>query len=316
MSTPQQPEEIVDYTGFDFPGLWSGRQRVSEVERSIVADALSRADRRRILEVGTGFGRLLGTLTALGHEVVATDFDAGTLERLSFRDRSDRVTRVASNLYHLPFVDGAFTAATLIRVHHHLLEPVAALTEIARVLRGGAPLVVSYQPRPSVGTMVNDLQRAVRRSRTTPFESVTFARDPVVLHAPPFPIRAAGRKQFDREARAAGFDPEIEVGAGLEEYAPLRRWKADRFVRLGIALGRAPAFPTRFAVMAKRTSPAGPLPDRFAILACPRCGFPQPSWSEGGALVCGRCPFEGIRRGPVLDLRYVPEGARRWGVVT
>lgn len=312
MSSPDGTESIVDYSGFDFAGLWKGREGVSEVERTIVGRALAATDRRRLLEVGTGFGRLLGALTALGDEVVATDLDVERLARVAVPGANGRVVRVAANLFHLPFVDGSFTGATMVRVHHHLLDPGAALAEVGRVLRPGSRLVVSYSPRPSVGTLVTDLQRALRAGPGGAFQSVTFARGPVTLPPRPFPIRAAGRREFAREALAAGFEPGAEVGSGLEEYLPVRRLPAQLLVRLGTALGRAPAFPTRFALLTKSGRSGAPLPRFPAILACPRCGSPRPGWAEGDALECDRCPFAGVRRDNLLDLRFVPPEARRW----
>lgn len=307
-------EALVDYSGFDFPRLWEGREIVSTVERTVVGQALSGGDRRRILEVGTGFGRLLGTLVELGQEVVATDFDAAALERVPGRAIAHGVTRVAANLYHLPFVERAFTAATLVRVHHHLLDPTAALTEIGRVLQGSSRLVVSYQPRPSVGTLVGDVQRALRPPAEGRLPSVSFTRGPIVLASRPFPIRSAGRRQFEEESRAAGFEVRSVVGTGFEEYAPLRRFGPDRFVRIGAALGRAPAFPTRFTILEKTGAPSEDLPARTEMFACPRCRDPRPDWSRGTTLRCDRCGYEGARRGAVLDFRYVPPDVRRWQV--
>src|SRR5208282_2630205 len=128
MSELRALESISDYEGFDFPRLWRGREKVTEVERSFLTAAFAPADRRRLLEVGTGFGRLLGSLENLGDEIVAMDFDFGSLARLrSPGVQGDRTLRIAANIYHLPFVDGAFTGATMIRVYHHLVDPAAAL---------------------------------------------------------------------------------------------------------------------------------------------------------------------------------------------
>lgn len=314
MNAERNDESIVDYTGFDFAGLWSGREKVSEVERSIVSRALASGDRRRILEVGTGFGRLLGTVSRVGAEVVATDLDLASLRRPSVEESvRPGVVRVAANLYHLPFVDGAFTGATMVRVHHHLLDPVSALAEMARVLRPGSSLVVSYQPTPSLGTLVNDVQRALRSSRTEPYRSVSFARPPVLIPPKPFPIRIVGKKEFAREAGRAGFVLGKEVGAGFEEYSPLRRLPSRLFVRLGTTLGRAPGFPTRFVAMVREGHADKPLPEISGILACPRCGLSRPRWSESEILECDRCAFVGTREEDVLDLRYVPPQTRRWG---
>lgn len=306
-------ESISDYSGFDFRALWKRREKVTEVERAILRRALSSGDCRRILEVGTGFGRLLETLTQLGPEVVATDFDVGSLGRLAQGGEAVRPTFIAANVYHLPFVAASFSGATMIRVYHHLSEPALALAELARVLRGGSRFLVSYNPKPSLGTIVNDIQRALAGSRRVPYRSITFQRGPVVLPPDPFPVYVAGRADFERTARSAGFSGQVVAASGLEEYYFMRHIPTELFVRLGTALGRAPAFSMRFVVLTKPGRSGGRWPEAPDILACPRCRTPMPGWAQRERLECDRCPYVGERRNGVLDLRYIPSGVPRWG---
>ncbi len=305
-------ENVSDYSRFDFRALWKGRDRVTEVEREIVRRALATADRRRVLEVGTGFGRLLGTLAEIGDEVVATDFDHRTLGALPEDLGRTAPLRVAANLYHLPFVSGAFSSASMVRVYHHLSDPRAALAELGRVLTGGARALLSYNPKPSVGTFVNDIQRAIHPVTSGRFRSITFARGSVELEPDPFPVYVADRSSFDRHVRAAGFRPRGEVVSGLEEYYLMRFVPAELFLRIAAAFGNAPLFPMRFALLETPGSPAARLPPLDAILACPKCRGAIDFPSREGPLVCGACGFAGRREGPVIDLRYVPEGTRRW----
>lgn len=303
-------EAISDYEGFDFAALWKGRDKVTAVEREVLREAFAGADGRRILEVGTGFGRLTQTLLELGREVVATDFDLETLARLG--NPGDGGLRVAANLYHLPFVDGAFTAASMVRIYHHIADPRAALGELARVLRGGSRLVVSYNPTPTVGTLVNDIRRALRPHAGATFRSVTFSRAPVRVPPEPFPVFAVPRQSTLATFRSAGFEARDEIGSGLEEYPGIDRAPAALFVRLGRALASAPGFPMRFALLTSVAAPSGPLPQTSDILACPRCRAPWPAPSSDRAVACARCGFEGHYTSGVLDLRYVPQGTPRF----
>jgi len=309
-------EQISDYARFDFEALWPGREKVTQVEGAILAAALRSGDRRRVLEVGTGFGRLLGVLTELAEEVVTTDFDLAGLSRLPSTGTDRNSLRVACNVYHLPFVGGSFSSASMIRVYHHLSEPVVALREVARVLRPGGRLLISYNPKPSVGTLVNDIQRAIHPSREAPFRSITFSAGRTSLHPDPFPVFVAGRRDFVQSTAAAGLHRGPEVVSGLEEYYFMRHIPAHWFVRIGTALGRAPAFPMRFALVTKPGADSASLPKLGEVLACPRCGTPHPDWGTADALECGHCPFVGRRHDAVLDLRYVPEGATRWEAPT
>jgi SAM-dependent methyltransferase len=315
VSAPAGAPVISDYEGFDFRALWRGREKVTEVERSLLTLALSTSDRRRLLEVGTGFGRLLGTLEALGDEVVATDFDLPSLQRLpSSRARGRRTLRVAANLYHLPFADGSFTGATLVRVYHHLSDPGAALRELRRVLSPGGRLLLSYNPKPTVGTLVNDIQRALHPSDEVPFRSITFARSTrVELPPDPFPVYVEPRTEFERTYRASGFERQSEVGSGLEEYYLMRHVPAAWFVRLGTTLGGAPGFPMRFALLETPRGGGSALPDADSIFACPSCGGPLPGPDGAEGVTCDGCGFVGPIAGGVLDLRYVPDGSPQRG---
>ncbi len=309
-------EAVSDYDRFDFRALWRGRDRVTEVERAILGRALARVRVDRVLEVGTGFGRLLPEIEAVAPEVVACDFDREALARLP-PPGSDRTRRwrIAANLYHLPYRDGAFSAASLIRVYHHLDSPARALAEVSRVLCPGGRLLLSYAPRPSVGTLVQDVSRALTRPDATRFRSVTFGRGRRALPTRPFPVYVDGRSAFGRLATAAGFRPVAEWANGFEEFAVVRRLPAGFFLRLGSACAAAPGFPQRFVLLERDEGTrrgSARLPVEF--LACPRCGADMAGVPDQAAELCAACAWRGERSDGVLDLRYLPPSATRWGV--
>ncbi|EQD75987.1 Methyltransferase type 11 domain protein, partial [mine drainage metagenome] len=312
MTAPPTPadtaeEAVSDYARFDFRALWRGRARVTEVERRILREALTRVRPDRTLEVGTGFGRLLPEIEAIAPEVVACDFDRDALAGLTGPAPTDSTRwRVAANVYHLPFRDGAFSAASMVRVYHHLEAPARALGELRRVLAPKGRLFLSYVPRPSIGTLVHDVRWAIRRRGETPFRSVTFRRGRHALPPQPFPVYVDGRSAFERLRADAGFRTVGVWANGFEEFALARRLPADLFVRLGSGWAAAPGFPQRFVLLERddRAPSDAKLPAEF--LACPRCGFDLPGAPSEAPMGCGRCGWTGTRAGGVLDLRYVP----------
>ena len=309
--TGPSAEVVSDYQGFEFRRLWANRDRVTAVESAVLARALDGADFARVLEVGTAFGRLTPILARASDELVACDFDAGQLGAAQLPSaRAGPAVRVAANVYHLPFADGTFSAATLVRVHHHLGDPVAALRELARVLRPGARLVVSYNPRPSLGTLAGDVDRALRSPSGRSSPSVTFARREVVALPPdPFPIFVGTRRAFRASAAAAGLRLDREFGTGIEEFRGLRALPTRTFVGAASSWGRLPGVPMRFAVLTRNEGTATALTPLQSSWACPRCRSPIARSLPDGPFSCGRCGFLGARTSSLDDLRYVPPEA-------
>jgi SAM-dependent methyltransferase len=305
------PEQLSEYEGFGFDRQWAGRERVTQVEHRLLRRALRGADPRRTLEVGTGFGRLLPVLTEGGREVIVLDLDRDQLQRLGPAGAA-AARRVAANLYHLPFIAGAFTAATMIRVHHHLDDPVGALRELGRVLTPGGTLVVSHSPRPSVGTLLHDLRRRINPPGGVRSRALTFSAEPVIALPPePFPIYARTARRFREDAENAGFRWVADWGTGLAEFRPFSWFGAELHDKLSEAVPLAPGLPMRFTVLRRPGDPPARLPPLPSVFQCPRCARPWPELDEHGG-VCSSCGFEPTDHGGVRDLRYIPPDAQRY----
>ena len=128
---------VCDYEGSTYrTDFWEGQGREYEdlVERIALRHLLPQRG-NRLLEIGAGFGRL--TDCYHGYEqIVLLDYSRSQLRQAQERlGRSDRYLYVAADLYAMPFVDGLFDTATLIRTIHHVQDVPAALGEVRRVLR-------------------------------------------------------------------------------------------------------------------------------------------------------------------------------------
>ncbi|MCI4317672.1 MAG: class I SAM-dependent methyltransferase, partial [Thermoplasmata archaeon] len=170
MASHPGPESVSSYEGYDFRRLWAGREAVTELESELVRTALAGGRSTRLLEAGTGFGRLSPLLAGLADEYVGVDLDPSGLRAI--RDRVGAEGRRGprllgrANLFHLPFTSASFRTVVSIRVYHHIRDPAGFLGELARVLAPGGLLLLSYTPKPTIGTLEQDL-RGFLHSRPT-----------------------------------------------------------------------------------------------------------------------------------------------------
>lgn len=108
-----------------------------------VEELLADAPGRRLLDVGSGTGRLAGRAAGAGREVVAVDADpamvAMTAEEVPGRS-------ALAALPSLPFAEARFDAVTANFVVNHVADPRAAVVELARVTRPGGRLALTAWP--------------------------------------------------------------------------------------------------------------------------------------------------------------------------
>lgn len=99
----------------------------------------------RLLDIGTGTGRLLELLAPRVCQALGVDASKGMLAlaraRLGRAGLSHCAVRLA-DMYRLPLPDAAFDVAVLQMVLHYAEDPAAVLAEAARVLRPGGALIV------------------------------------------------------------------------------------------------------------------------------------------------------------------------------
>ncbi len=108
-------------------------------------DLLPPAGLGRLLDIGTGTGRLLEVLAPRIGAGIGVDASRAMLAlaraRLARAGIGHCTVRLA-DMYRLPFPDGTFDAVVMQMLLHHAETPADALAEAARVLRPGGRLVV------------------------------------------------------------------------------------------------------------------------------------------------------------------------------
>lgn len=286
MDTPP----VCNYEGSDYQtSFWDqGGRAYEDACEAIALKRLLPPGGDHLLELGAGAGR--NTLRYNGFQQI-TLVDYSRTQLLQARQRlgdSPRYRFVAADIYHLPFVNDAFDAATMIRTLHHMADAPKALNEIRRVLALDANFILEFANKRNWKAM---LRYWLKKQTWSP-----FTLDPVEFAALNFDFHPAAIRSW---LKVAGFriDQTLTVShfrvGFLKRHVPTRvlagldgalQWTGN-FVQFtpsvfvgshAIGGGLQPKADTLFACPAcgaglKNTPPQ---------LTCPNCGHTYPV-SEG-----------------------------------
>jgi ubiquinone/menaquinone biosynthesis C-methylase UbiE len=168
---------ICNYEGSDYQtSFWAlgGRQYEDQVE-DIALRRLLPAQGDLLLELGAGAGR--NTQRYVGFkQVVLLDYSLTQLRQAMQRlGQNQHYIYVAADIYKLPFVDGLFDTATMIRTLHHMADPQAALHQVRQTLQTGAVFILEYANKQNLKAI---LRYFLKRQSWSPFtqQSVEFEK--------------------------------------------------------------------------------------------------------------------------------------------
>ena len=111
-----------------------------ELQKCVVA-----AKPRKLLDIGTGTGRILEVLGPCVQDAEGIDFshEMLNLARVNLDDPSLRHCRVRhGDMYQLPYQDQSFDYITIHQVLHFTDQPQLVLKEAKRVLKGGGQIAI------------------------------------------------------------------------------------------------------------------------------------------------------------------------------
>ena len=114
---------------------------IATAKLSIDPRLLPQDDASRVLDVGGGDGRHVAEAARRGCFAGGLDYDAAELAQARARIGRHRVDLVVGDAARLPFRDRAFDAVICTETLEHLPDDIAAIREIARLLRPGGTLL-------------------------------------------------------------------------------------------------------------------------------------------------------------------------------
>ncbi|MBI4772545.1 MAG: class I SAM-dependent methyltransferase, partial [Chloroflexi bacterium] len=263
---PLDRPPVCDYEGSTYQQtFWEGGGRAYEDRAEAIAlRRLLPAAGKLLLEIGAGAGR--NTPRYAGYQrVVLLDYSRSQLRQAQERlGRAPRYLYVAADAYRLPFVDGLFDGATMIRVIHHMADAPAALRESRRVLQPGAAFVLEFASKRNLKAIARWL---LRRQDWSPFD-----RRPVEFATLNFDFHPGAMRAWLAEG---GFEVQRQLAVSYFRLGVLKRafpagllvW-LDSWAQLTGAWGQFS--PSVF--VGARANASGPTAPPGAFFHCPECG--------------------------------------------
>lgn len=142
----QDTPPVCNYEGSDYQkSFWDqGGREYEDRTEAIALKRLLPPGGRLLLELGAGAGR--NTPRYRGFDrVVLLDYSRTQLEQAQQRlGNSKKYIFVAADVYRLPFVEGLFDAATMIRVLHHMADALKAIGQVKNVLHSNGIFILEF----------------------------------------------------------------------------------------------------------------------------------------------------------------------------
>lgn len=288
---------IIDYEGSDYQtSFWDQGGRAYEDQTEAVAlHRLLPAAGNLMLELGAGAGRNTPRYKNF-ERVVLLDYSLTQLKQAQERlGKSKRYTYVAGDVYRLPFVDGLFDGATMIRVLHHLAEVPIALAQIRRVLQTDSTFILEFASKQNLKAILRYILRQQDWNPFTP-EQVEFV--PLNFDFHPKTVRQwLGEANFEIERQLTV--SHFRIGF-LKRIVPTKLLVAmDSLAQL---TGDWWQLTPSVFVKSKAVGQDGILSHEGAFFQCPKCGHPLKE-EQPEALICSCCGENWPIVGGIYDFR-------------
>ncbi len=292
--TEQHPP-VIDYEGSDYQtSFWEqGGRAYEDLTEAIALKYLLPRGGSLMLEVGAGAGRNTPRF-GMYERVVVMDYSRTQLEQAQARlGRSQRYVYVAADVYRLPFVDGLFDGAVMIRVLHHMADAPAALKEIRRALGAGAMFILEFANKRNTKAVLRWL---IGRQKWNPFDRGPVEFEKLNFDFHPKAIRA-WLSQASFEYERARTVSHFRVG-WLKRHVPPKL-----LASLDGALQWTGAFCQYTPSVFTRSRAVGsPAPAIEGFFRCPACGSVNLT-EKKDAVTCSSCKRSYELRDGIYDFR-------------
>lgn len=192
---------------YNYQDYWAGREYEHAAEEMAVKRLLKGRHFEHAVDVGGGYGRLSKLLTQYADKVTLAEPSKQQLDMAKiYLKGTPQVERQLLQASDLKMPDASVDLVMIVRVLHHLPDPVAEFKEIARVLKPSGIFVLEFA---NDAHFLNRIRYVIRGKRVphTPVSIQDASKEkagelPFVNHHP---------KTIIKELRSAGFEVETAL---------------------------------------------------------------------------------------------------------
>jgi len=186
---------------------WDGREYEHAAEELAISRLLKNKHFKKAVDVGGGYGRLSVFLRNYADEVTLAEPSQQQLDiAKEFLKGKPSVISKLAQAEDLPFKDGELDLALVVRVIHHLPDPMPAFNEIHRVLKKDGYFLIEFANHANF----KNRMRYASKLKTVPLEPIDI-RSPENKRDDEIPFVNHNPKTVRRQLAQAGFKLEATL---------------------------------------------------------------------------------------------------------
>jgi len=149
------------YDSYDYPSYWENREYEHKSELIALKSLLGKIpDIDTVLEIGTGFGRLVPTYSYRARKIILSDPSARllSLARQTYKEAKN-IKYIHSSLENLPskIKKGSVDTIVMVRVIHHLENIKTAFETMYRLLAGGGYVILEFANKKHLKAIISEI---------------------------------------------------------------------------------------------------------------------------------------------------------------
>lgn len=200
---------FCSYEGEDYVDFWKNREYENRAETKAMNKLLpDHGD--TLVDLGCGYGRMVHLYSNYAR-VILLDRARSQLEEAGTRVTScNNTERLQGDVYRIPLADASVDVAVMVRVIHHIEEPLAVFREVRRLVRPDGRFILQYANKRN---LIAVLRYLTGRQERSPFSTGAVRTQELTYNFHPTYIKDS--------LNAAGFEVDDSLAVSYFRWEPL-----------------------------------------------------------------------------------------------